>query len=708
FSYLPLPVVTALVPDHGPESGGITVEVRGTGFSAGITRIYIGSNLLRNARFDAGQGTITGQVPAGNGVVPVHAANLEVNGPALEQGFTYDPPPQPSAVQPSSGPASGGTRITVLGSGFQQGARVLVGGLESAEVQVLDGTTLHALVPAGEPGLADVTVVNPDGQRGRLPAAFSRVPAPVLLDVSPGRGCVLGGARVTLSGRHFQDQAEVRFGAAAAEVLERAGDRELQVVAPPGEGTVDVAVVNPDGQQDVLAGGFTYTATPQPTRVIPAHGPLAGGGEVLLEGSCFPAEAQVSFAGEPAEVTGRPSAEQLVVRVPPAAAEATVEVAVAPPGGELGLLELGYTYHDAVFEEEVPSRRSGALCGLAEDLDGDGAQDLLLAGDSAWIWRGGGQGLELSPTVAFSTGAGKTVLDVASVPLGLPAGPALVLAVEDLADEQGGGLALLSPVAARSWEALAAPRFLSHELVFSIGVGDLTGDGLPDLVAGEAGGNELFVQQAGRRFQPMEEWIGRQGSGVTLAVLIGNFTGDGSADLFLAVRGGDGNRLLEGTGGGGFIDRSNRLPLSETATLDALAMDIDGDGDLDLLLAEEQGRDRLWRNEVDEGGAQGFRDRTDELFPGVAEMTVSLFAADLDGDRRLDLLATQGPGAQRGHRIYRNAGGGRLEEVSAAWLPRGMRAPAMLGLVVAGPAGVPDLILTSVDAMLWLRDRIGE
>lgn len=714
FRYLPRPVVTGVEPGSGPEAGGLQVEVQGTGFVADLTRIYFGGSLLRNVRIDAEQGLATGSLPPGSGVVAVHAANLEVVGPGLAEAFRYVPPPRPESVAPVSGPAAGGTLLTVRGSGFLDGASVLVGGVVSAEVQVQDAATLSARTPPGEPGLADVTVVNPDGQRGTLPGAFRRVPAPEIAGLEPGSVCVRGGDRVTVAGRHFQPGAEVFFGPTPAEVLEQQGASTLVVLAPPGEegGEVDVTVVNPDGQLAVLSSGLGYTATPLVGRVVPPHGPLAGGGEVEVQGSCFTEGASVLFGGEPAEVLEvAGGGERLRVVVPPRVEEAVVNVEVVPPAGSPGVAENGYVYHDGVYEQELAAR-GGAQCGLSEDLDGDGKLDVLLAGAPggagltrhAVVFRGGGA---LPVGQAFVVGDSQTVIDVASVPLGLAAGPALAVAVDDLEEPQGGGLALLAPLGPLRWEGLAEERYLARSWVFSVGVGDLTGDGLSDIVAGGVDGNLLFVNQGAGSFVQSPEWIGREGQGVTMAVLIADLIGDAAADLFLAVRGGGGNVLLEGTGGGGFIDRHDRLPLTETRTLDAVALDIDRDGDLDLILAEEGARDRLWLNEADAGGGQHFRDVTEERFATSAETTVALGIADLDGDGLPDILAAQGPGAARSHRVHRMTPAGGLEEMSESWLPRVLPGPGMVGLAGDYQGILPAVFLVSADETRVLTDRIG-
>lgn len=92
------------------------------------------------------------------------------------------------SVTPSSGTVSGGTSLTLAGTGFFPSARVRVGGAACSGVSVQSSTQLTCQTPAGQAGSADVTVTNPDNQFVTAPAAYTYVaepPAPP----SPGKPC---------------------------------------------------------------------------------------------------------------------------------------------------------------------------------------------------------------------------------------------------------------------------------------------------------------------------------------------------------------------------------------------------------------------------------------------------------------------------------------------------------------------------------------
>lgn len=74
-------------------------------------------------------------------------------------------------LTPASGPAAGGTQITLSGSGFQNGTTVTIGG-KTAAGTFKDMNTLIVLTPALPSGAQRVTVTNPDGETVSLDAAF--------------------------------------------------------------------------------------------------------------------------------------------------------------------------------------------------------------------------------------------------------------------------------------------------------------------------------------------------------------------------------------------------------------------------------------------------------------------------------------------------------------------------------------------------------
>lgn len=150
--------------------------------------------------------------------------------------------------------------------------------------------------------------------------------------------------------------------------------------------------------------------------------------------------------------------------------------------------------------------------------------------------------------------------------------------------------------------------------------------------------------------------------------------GDGHCDLFVGATFQTQSRLYMGRGGGRFEDMTDLLlPKAPLSVGDVEWGDVDGDGDLDLVLADwgagspmrnGGARPRLWRND---GGR--FVDVTDGHVPDIAvRFCWELELVDVDNDFDLDLLVSskRSPGSF----LLHNDGAGVFTDVSAARLPQ--------------------------------------
>lgn len=67
------------------------------------------------------------------------------------------------AVSPSSGPASGGTGVTLTGSGFTGATSLTFGGTAATSLNVVSSTSVTAVTPAHVTGAVDVVITMPSG-----------------------------------------------------------------------------------------------------------------------------------------------------------------------------------------------------------------------------------------------------------------------------------------------------------------------------------------------------------------------------------------------------------------------------------------------------------------------------------------------------------------------------------------------------------------
>jgi hypothetical protein len=96
------------------------------------------------------------------------------------------PPPTVSGISPASGPVTGGTAVTVTGTGFVAGATVTIGGVLaplSGTPAPPSSTQIKVVTGPRAAGTVDVVVTNPSGATGTKAAAFTYVAgtAPALL-----------------------------------------------------------------------------------------------------------------------------------------------------------------------------------------------------------------------------------------------------------------------------------------------------------------------------------------------------------------------------------------------------------------------------------------------------------------------------------------------------------------------------------------------
>jgi hypothetical protein len=136
--------------------------------------------------------------------------------------------------------------------------------------------------------------------------------APVISGLMPSSGVTPGGTSVTINGTNFgtsQGNGTVTFGSTEASITTWT-DTEITCTAPVhAEGIVNVVVTRDDGQEDILAGGFTYIPPytfPAISDLSPLYGPTTGGTTVTIFGTDFgdtQGNGSVSFGTAAATIT---------------------------------------------------------------------------------------------------------------------------------------------------------------------------------------------------------------------------------------------------------------------------------------------------------------------------------------------------------------------------------------------------------------------
>ena len=316
----------------------------------------------------------------------------------------------------------------------------------------------------------------------------------------------------------------------------------------------------------------------------------------------------------------------------PAPSHTTAAVAVPPLSFTDVTASAGvdFVHHNGAYGERLlPETMGGGVAFF--DYDNDGDPDLLLVNSTNWPWR---PVVDATSRLYRNRGDGR---------------------FDDATEQAGLGLRLYG---------------------MGVAVGDYDGDGFVDVFVTAVGENRLLRNIAGERFEDVTETAGVAGSGEAFSTCAAFFDYDGDADLDLFVCNyvawspaidravdfrltGIGraygpptdfpgtNSQLYRNDGGTFSDVSAAagIQVANPATgepagkaLAARPLDIDGDGALDLAVANDTVRNFLFHNQGDgtfreTGTATGFAFDT----TGSATGAMGIDAARYDNDAKLGI-----------------------------------------------------------------------
>jgi hypothetical protein len=358
--------ISSVNPSVGSPQGGQEVTILGGGFDGPVRVTFNGAAATVRSVTPtqirvvvppaAASGT---NVPVGQSV-PVDVSviiNYNETGTATDSlpgGFAYSlgggtQQPAILSVSPNSGTNDGGTRVTIIGEGFQSPVQVLFGvntsagfsGVEASVVEVA-ATRLVVIAPPargfGQDNVNQLVSI----QVKNLNTGFSTVSAGafkygnrvIITAMGPGSGPYTGGTRVTLHGQGFDEPVTVCLGSSpciAQLVLSVTGTEivflttGVPVTTCPANGVISVTGVSvtniETGDSGTAAIGFNYSV---PLPLIFGLNPNSGTSnstQTTISGANFGTNVQVIF-GDPA--TGSSAAiisktsSTIVVRVPTA------------------------------------------------------------------------------------------------------------------------------------------------------------------------------------------------------------------------------------------------------------------------------------------------------------------------------------------------------------------------------------------------------
>jgi len=163
FTYVAVPsrpTVTGVAPNYGPRHGGVAVGITGTRFT-GASSVRFGS---KRARFFVKSATkIVARALAGKGTVHVTVTTPQgTSATSPADQFTYVAGPGIYSIKPTSGPAKGGTRVTITGFNLRGATKVRFGTKRAHFYTLYGDGKIIARSPAGV-GTVDVRVTTHTG-----------------------------------------------------------------------------------------------------------------------------------------------------------------------------------------------------------------------------------------------------------------------------------------------------------------------------------------------------------------------------------------------------------------------------------------------------------------------------------------------------------------------------------------------------------------
>ena len=489
--------------------------------------------------------------------------------------------PRVTAVQPSSGPSTGGTVVTVTGTAFAPGAVVKVGSATVQPLSVTD-TQIVLVTPPHLPGTAPVTVSNPDGEFFILGQGFL---------YEPGPGDVLLFRNVTLS--------------AGLDFLHV---RDLDPI-PVGAG-VSVGDFNRDGWPDFF---LTNNAGANALYINQQDGTFLD--LAVPAGVALPTSDDIGACSADYDNDGG------------------LDLYVTSLGPNHLFHNLGFgTFDEVTVFAGVGNDNRGSSCAWG-DFDGDGFLDLYvtnynvpLEGDvlPGVLYHNRGDGTFSDFTAAFDpssirvAGFGVTWFDYDND------GDLDLYLVNDFGSTIRPNVLLRNdgPSLSKPWaftDVSASSGANIEQFGMGLAVGDYDGDGWLDLYATDIGRNELLRNRRDGTFEDITDTAGvgravhpeTNFHNVGWGSLFFDYDNDGNLDLYAVAgyldsegigRGQDfqPNALFHNKGDGTFTDVSTgRGPDDARVGRGGVFFDYDRDGDLDLLIANLGQSPTLLRNEND-------------------------------------------------------------------------------------------------------------
>lgn len=359
FTYADPVQIDDVSPDVLPTTGGIEIDVHGSGFvePMGVTFEGISARRIEVVNSNLAR-VVTPRMPSGDADLRMSVPDEQL---VVDDAVHFFAPLEVEVIEPAAGSTAGSEQVVLRGQGFDADTRVEFGG-QPADVQSVDvsaGELVVTTPPASAPGPVDVRVESEydielitDGfwyDEGEDDAIYS---------IQPDTAAVSGGSEHVVSGYNLDAiDAEFFVGSESVQVLEE-DERYVRIIAPeaPSPGSVDVVFERGSTERDRIDDGLTYLSDFAVDAVTPESGSTDGGDEVTITGQGLDGVDRVSFGGVSAVYEIVDDTELKITT--PAGEPGAVDVVVSTPHDQV-VVDNGFFYEgDLEVWSLHPSRGS--------------------------------------------------------------------------------------------------------------------------------------------------------------------------------------------------------------------------------------------------------------------------------------------------------------------------------------------------------------
>ena len=368
-------VITSVTPYGGSTIGGTTITVIGSGLGF-IEKALIGNAECTDVTIINDNSLTCITPPAGItptvDLVLIGKANKRAT---LADAYKYQASPAITSFTPTSGKTSGGDILTITGSGFLEGATVLLGNSVCEDVTVLSSTSLQCTTNFHSLGDVKIKVTNSDGQSVDSTGNFTFNPPPSLLAISPSGGPLNSATNVTFTGTGFKSTTKIYFGTTLCTNTFVFVDSTTITCKSPVSATekmVDIKIENTDGQFITATSAFRYQEAPTISAISIDSGPLLGGTNITITGTKFLLGAVAKVGGVNCQNSGYISGTSFSCITPPRATAGVVAITLQNPDNQVATAATPFTYRVAPTITSISPTSGPAIGGTVVEITGTG------------------------------------------------------------------------------------------------------------------------------------------------------------------------------------------------------------------------------------------------------------------------------------------------------------------------------------------------